>query len=121
MDYKYINLNPYGEKDNDCVCRAISLALNENYFDIKDKLYYISKLFNCEELCVCCYKHLLNNVYGLPKVYCRNMTANDFSNEHPYGVYILRMDGHCSCAIDNCLFDIWDCRDEILTDVWQVV
>ena len=34
--YKFLNLNPLGELEEDCVCRAISLALNEDYYVIQE-------------------------------------------------------------------------------------
>jgi len=120
MQYKYLNLNPLGEEEEDCVTRAISLATGLSYAEIQDKLYYISKLFDCETLCVCCYQHLLDNVFQFDKVYCKNMTVEEFANLHPVGIYLIRMNGHLSCLIDNIVYDLWDCRDKVLTDVWRV-
>ena len=34
MAYKYFNRNPNGYKIPDCVIRAISTALNINYYDV---------------------------------------------------------------------------------------
>ena len=42
--YKFLNINPLGKKEQDCVCRAISLALNENYYTIKRKLELVGEL-----------------------------------------------------------------------------
>lgn len=120
MHYQYLNLNPLGKEEEDCVTRAIALATGYSYAEIQDKLYYIAQLFDCEKLCVCCYEHLLDYVFQLPKVYCDGMTVEQFANLHPEGVYILRMNGHLTCLIDNVIYDIWDCRERTLTDVWQV-
>lgn len=120
MDYKYLNLNVLGQEEQDCVTRAIALASGYSYAEIQDKLYYIGKLFECEELCVCCYQHLLDNVFQYDKVYCKGMTVEEFAELHPTGTFLLRMEGHLSCLIDNCVYDLWNCKDQILTDVWQV-
>ncbi len=120
MDYIYYNNNMLGIEESDCVTRAISLASGYSYAAIQDKLYYISKLYDCSELDVCCYQHLLNDVFQYPQVYCYGMTVEEFAEENPIGVYILRMNGHASCLVNGVLHDIWNCEDLELTHVWQV-
>ena len=39
--YVYYNMNPDGNKENDCVTRALSLALNVDYTEI---------IHNCQEM-----------------------------------------------------------------------
>ena len=119
-EYHYLNLNPLGKDEQDCVCRAISLATGRDYYDIEDKLHLTARLFECDELCVCCYKHLLDYVFEYPKVYCRDMTVSEFMHKHPRGTFILRMDGHCTCIINGRLFDTQDCLNGRLTDAWSV-
>ena len=38
--YQFLNVNPLGEIEEDCVCRAISLALDKDYYKIQEKLYH---------------------------------------------------------------------------------
>lgn len=119
--YKFLNLNPLGKREQDCVCRAISLALNEDYYTIESKLNLIGNLFDCEELCVCCYKHLLDYVYGLDRIEeYRGHTIEEFANHNPYGVFLVRVSGHLTCVIDNKIVDTWDCRNEIVDLIWKV-
>lgn len=121
MRYKFLNLQPMGLRLQDCVCRAISLGVNEDYCVIQRKLELIAELFECEELCVCCYKHLLDNVYNLQRIESfQGMTIKEFIKYNPYGTYIIRVDGHLTTVIDSILFDTWDCRNEIVDIVWQV-
>lgn len=118
--FRYLNINPLGLKEEDCVTRAIALASGYSYAEIQDKLYYISELLECERLCVCCYQHLLTDVFKYDKVYCRGMTVAEFAALHPEGVYLIRMNGHLSVLINGVIRDLWDCSDEYLTDVWAV-
>lgn len=119
--YKFLNVNPLGEIEEDCVCRAISLALDEDYYKIQEKLYLVAKLFECEYLCVCCYKYLLDNVYDLKRIEeVKGMTVEEFANYFPVGIFIVRVEGHLTCVIDNNIMDIWDCRDELVDLVWEV-
>lgn len=119
--YKFLNLNPLGKLEEDCVCRAISLALNEDYYIIQEKLYLVGELFDCVDVCVCCYKHLLDYVYNLERIEEYNgCTIEEFCNCNPYGIYLIRVDGHLTCVIDNVCYDIWDCRDKIVDIVWKI-
>lgn len=119
--YQFLNVNPLGKIEEDCVCRAISLALDEDYYKIQEKLYLVAKLFECEYLCVCCYKYLLDNVYDLKRIEeVKGMTVEEFANYFPIGIFIVRVEGHLTCVIDNNIMDIWDCRDKIVDLVWEV-
>ena len=120
--YKFLNVNPLNKKELDCVCRAISLALNEDYYIIEDKLKLVGKLFECEALCMCCYRFLLDNVYDLQRIEdYKGVTINEFINSFSKGIYIIRVEGHLTCVIDSVCYDIWDCTNEIVDIVWKVV
>ena len=56
---------------------------------------------------------------GVPKN-CEGMTINEFAELHPYGTYLLRMDGHISTLIDYTVYDIFDCRNHIITNAWKM-
>lgn len=74
-----------------------------------------------EELCVCCYKHLLDNVYELERYESyQGLTIEEFLNLNPKGIFIIRVQGHLTCGIDGVLYDTWDCRNEIVDVVWKV-
>lgn len=110
-----------GEIEEDCVCRAISLALNIDYNTILYKLQLIGDLFDCEYLCKCCYGFLLDEVYNLERIESYNgITIRDFIDIIPKGIYIIRVEGHLTCVIDEILYDIWDCQDEIIDTIWVV-
>lgn len=119
--YEFLNVNPLGIREEDCVCRAIKTALNEDYYTIKNKLELVGELFECEALCVCCYKFLLDNVYDLKRVEeVEGMTVGEFAELFPKGTYIVRVDGHLTTVIDGKCYDIWDCTEEIVHLVWIV-
>ena len=118
--YIYYNVNPQGERKNDCVTRAISLCCQLPYKTVRKKLFHTAKLLNCDKLCVCCYKHLLDDVFKFQRVNCDGLTVEEFADKYPNGRYLVRMGGHISTVIDNCIYDIFDCRDLWLTDAWKV-
>lgn len=118
--FHYLNLNPLDLNEEDCVTRAISLASGYSYAEIQDKLYYVSQLLECEKLCVCCYEHLLTDVFKYYKILCRGLSVAEFARMHPKGVYLIRMQGHLSVLVNGKVWDTWDCSNEILTDAWYV-
>ena len=119
-DYIFFNNNPEKLVENDCVTRAISLASGLPYEEIEDKLYLTSKLFECPKLCICCYENLLNYVFNYENIYgVEGMTIDDFANKFPYGVYLVRVEGHLSVVYEGKIMDIFDCRDMIITDCWR--
>jgi hypothetical protein len=121
VGYKFTNYNPYGDtEENDCVNRAIANVSGLGYNEIKDKLFYVGKLLDCESKCVCCYGFLLNNVFGYEPIKCRGLTLYEFAEEHPYGLYLCRSEGHISVLDNYVVEDIFDCRDMILTNAWRI-
>lgn len=119
-NYRYYNLNPDKTKRNDCVTRAISLASGLPYSKVRKKLFHTARLLDCEKLCMTCYCFYIQEVLGgLPKN-CENMTVGEFADKHPQGTYLIRINGHLTCLIDNTIYDIWDCRSRLCTTAWEV-
>jgi hypothetical protein len=118
--FRYYNVSPDNEHKNDCVTRAISLASGMPYAETRKKLRSVATLFDCERICMSCYKHLIENVLYCKPLDCDGMTVEEFADMHPYGVYLVRMNQHISCIIDNTIYDIFDCREHLLTNAWQV-
>lgn len=117
-NYDYYNRNPLGLLEEDCVTRAISLASGLNYYDIRHKLELTAELFDCPALCVCCYENLLDCVFQFPRIECRGMTVREFAEQHPIGIYLVRMEGHLSTIVEGRCKDIFDCTDYVVTDAW---
>ena len=122
MAWKFLNLQPLGKLEEDCVTRAISLATGQDYKTIQEQLLLISELFECEKLCVCCYKHLLDYVYNFERIEAvQGMTIEEFLEHFDTGIFIIRVDGHLTCAIDGNIIDTWDCTNKIVDIVWFVI
>lgn len=118
--FVYYNRNDDKVKRNDCVTRAISLASDLPYSTVRRKLRYTGRLLGCERLCVSCYEFLIREVLGGTSVNCEGMTIDDFAELHPQGTYLLRMDGHIATLIDFTLYDIFDCREQKITNAWKM-
>jgi hypothetical protein len=118
--FVYYNRNDDKIKRNDCVTRSISLASGLEYSTIRRKLRYTARLLDCCKLCVSCYEFLIREVLGGTPVNCEGMSINEFAELHPQGTYLLRMDGHITTLIDFTLYDIFDCRQERITNAWKI-
>ena len=116
----YYNASPNGQKRNDCVVRALSLALDLDYFDVEDLLIEIGDYYECEELCVCCYKYLLQNIIGLKPYDGQGRTVDEIVEENPECVLIIRVEGHLTCAIRGAIYDIFNPGDMIVDRYWIV-
>lgn len=101
--------------------RALSLASGLPYPEIRRKLFHTAKLLGCTKLCVLCYKHLIEDVFHYKPLECEGLFPAEFADLHPEGTYLLRMNGHICCLIDNTIYDIFDSRYmDFLTNAWRV-
>lgn len=120
VDYKFYNANPLGKIESDCVCRAICRAVQLPYEEIELKLELIAELFECEKLCVCCYHHLLEKVFGLIQRVALGETVEELAFKFKDNVLLMRLDGHLTVAEFGTVYDLWDCRDEKVDVFWVV-
>lgn len=118
--FQYYNENPNGYHIPDCVIRAITRALNIDYYQVIKMLKLNADELGCECLNVKCYERLLDFDLKLPHFVSHNKTAEDVANDFKDNILLLRMDGHLSCSIYGCINDIWDCSNEQITDFWIV-
>ena len=118
--YKYLNVNPDNVKESDCVTRAITLISNLPYDEVRRKLFHTARLLNCNKLCVCCYRFLIEKVLNYKPVNCDYMTIGEFADKNPYGKFLGRTNGHIVGISDGCVYDIFDSRNLLLTDAWEV-
>lgn len=118
--FRYLNVNDDKVKRNDCVTRALTLASGLPYSSIRRKLRYTARLLDCSKLCVSCYSFFIEEVLLGKRTNCDGMTVEEFADLHPIGVFLVRMDGHISVIIDNTIMDIFDCRQHLLTNAWEV-
>ena len=118
--FRYWNENPQGEKHNDCVTRAITLASGLPYHKVRSKLRHTARLLDCVKLCPTCYGFFIQQVLGgIPKN-CEGMTVGDFADLHPHGTYLIRIKGHLTCVKNGELWDIWNCLSKPCDLAWEV-
>lgn len=118
--FRYYNANPKQKDESDCVCKAISLATNTDYYFIYYLLYDNAHKNCCEMLLRDCYTNILEDVFGLVRHCPHNKTVLEIAQAYPNNNVIIRIDGHLTCSICSVINDIWNCSDEFVTDFWVV-
>lgn len=122
----FIQYNPNPVPHNrvgDCVIRAISKALGqtweETYSGIALKGYELANMPSANHVWG---SYLKDKGYGrhiIPDEHVSGYTVADFAHDHPYGTYILALDGHVVCVKDGDWWDTWDSRNETPVYYWE--
>lgn len=115
--YKHFSNNPCGKSIGDCAVRAISVALDTDWYDAFDLL--------TKEALTMCDMPSADAVWGsvlrqngftrsiLTSRYPDSYSAADFCADHPTGIYVLAFGGHVATIRDGVLYDSWDSSAEI--------
>ena len=115
MYIHFVN-NPCKKSTGDCAVRAISVALDIDWYEAFDLL--------TEEARSMCDMPSADSVWGtvlrnhgftryiLPNSCPDCYSAEDFCQDHPIGIYTLAFGGHVATVRDGVLFDSWDSSTE---------
>lgn len=120
--FRYYNANPRGRRVNDCTVRAISLATNQTWDATYEKLsdFAQSQAIMLDEV-VYIDEYLERN---FQKVYSQKgdfyLTVGEFVDNNPYGIYLITMNGHITCAINGIIYDTFDPSARIILDAYKV-
>lgn len=117
------NPNPAGRRVGDCSVRAISKALDIDwetaYALITANGFAMGDMPSSDSVWGSVlrqhgfYREAIPN--SCPDCY----TADDFSKDHPKGVYILGFGGHVATVVDGSLYDSWNSSQEIPQFYWH--
>lgn len=120
--YKRFENNPCGKNTGDCAVRAISVALDVEW-------YYAFDLLTKEARRMCDMPSA-DAVWGavlrrngftrsiMPNSCPNCYSAADFCHDHPNGTYVLAFGGHVATVRNGILFDSWDSSQEIPQFYW---
>lgn len=117
--FRYLNLNPNGETTGDCVIRAMSLALGNDYYDTIDSLIKTSHYFNCDMLVKDCYGSMLDEL-GFKKYYGMGRTVKEVAEDFYDKKLLIRIESHLTASLYGDVFDTWNTSNEIVDCFWIV-
>lgn len=117
------NPNPAGRSVGDCAVRAVAKALDTDWETAYTKIAVAG--FNMGDM------PSSNSVWGAVLrqngFYRENIssecpdcyTAEDFSSDHPRGVFVLGFGNHVATVVDGVLYDSWDSSKEVPQYFWH--
>lgn len=121
--FKFYNPNPHGRLVGDCVVRAVSKALDQDwdttYLDLSIQGLIVKDLFSNDA------------VWGAvlrKNKFCRELvsadcpdcyTVNDFCHDFPQGIYVLGTGTHAITVVDGDYYDTWPSGNEIVIYYWK--
>lgn len=119
--FVYYNARPDGEREEDCVCRAITLATGLRYETVEKLLDMTAACYECDALFVDCYSRLLEDVFGYIGVKCFHAeTVEEIARAYPNNKVLIRINGHLTVALSSFVFDTWNCSQELADRYWVV-
>lgn len=120
--FSYYNPNPVGKRVGDCAVRAVSKAL-----DVDWKVAYALLTANGIAMGDMPSSDSVINAILKQKGFKRAVvpntcpdcyTAGEFARDHPYGVYVLKLNNHVVAAEGGKLYDTWDSGGETVIYYW---
>ena len=122
MPYQSYNPNPQGKRTGDCVVRAISKALNQDwektFLDLSIQAYAMADLISSNSVWGVFLKNKGWSRELIPTECADCYTVERFCEEHPKGTYLLAISGHLACVEDGILYDAWNSLQEIPVYYW---
>ena len=118
------NPNPKGKLVPDCVIRAVSIALGQDWYTIYDSLCAVGR----ED----CNMPSADDVWGhflyrcgfepflLSQACPECVTIEAFCRMYPIGTYIIGTGSHAVAIIDGNYYDSWDSGNEIPSFFWRI-
>ena len=121
--YIFLNKNPHDKLVGDCVIRAISILLNQDW--------YTTYLGLCIQGYIDCDMPSSDSVWGnyleykgfkktvIPNECPDCITVRNFSKKFSQGRYLLAVGGHVVTVVDGSYFDTWDSGDRVINYLYQ--
>lgn len=118
------NLNPKSWTVGDCVIRAISKVLNQpwekTYNDLCDRGMELKDMPSANHVWGSYLRDNGFKRYSIPN-YCPDCyTVREFTEDNPYGVFVVCTGSHVVAVIDGNFFDTWYSGDEIPTYYFEL-
>ena len=123
MAYVPFNNNPLGKRTGDCVIRAVSNVLNEDwertYIDLMLEGFAMKDLPTANYVWGGYLKRWGFDRYAIPNECPKCYTVRDFCEDHPTGRYVLGTGTHAVSVINGDYYDTWDSGDEVPIYFWK--
>lgn len=116
--YRRYNENPCGKKVGDCVIRAVSKGLDQDWQKTYIDICILGlKMCDMPSSNSVWEKYLTDN--GFFRKTSNFETVQGFSEKHPKGKYILATGSHVIAVEDGDYYDAWDSGQEVITHYFE--
>lgn len=114
--FKYYNPHPSERRTGDCVIRALTKAIGKSWQDVYVDLC-IEGYMSCDlpSANFIWGKYLIRNGFKrdiIPTDCPECYTIEDFSHEHPNGIYVVGTGTHAVAVLDGDIYDAWNSSGE---------
>lgn len=120
--WQQYNPNPFNNRVGDCVVRAISKALGQDwettYAELAMYGFMRCDMPNANHVWGAYLKSRDYKQYLIDDKGKSVYTVEDFCQDNPHGTYILAIDGHVVCVQDGNFYDSWNSGKEIPIYYW---
>ena len=121
--FRQYNPNPQAARVGDCTVRAICGATDRDWIDVYLSLavegLVLGDMPNANSVWGSYLRSLGFRRHVIPDICPNCYTVADFCRDHPYGRYVLALNGHVVCVKGGDWFDSWDSGGEIPVYYWQ--
>lgn len=125
--FENYNANPFKKKTGDCVIRAVSVALKEEWEDTYKGMFDVAMTTGYAISCKENFREYLKQKgYEKQKMPRRadrsRYTIREFVDElaKPNKTYIINIANHLTCVKNKTLYDLWNCGNKSVGNYWEV-
>lgn len=124
LSFEQVNVNPKNKKTGDCVVRAITMASGFTYKEVATMLFneWMKSGYEMTD------KHTVNKVLSdlgfifhkkPARLSGKTYQVKDMDQLlDPGESAVLQVANHYTCAKDNMIYDLWDCRSKSVYGYW---
>ena len=120
----YANPNPYKSDEPDCVVRAISIAMNRDWYDVYWNICEmgaaVGSMPNVDKVWGRYLYEIGFEPFLLPQSCPECITVRLFCKMFPKGTYIIGTGYHAVAVIDGNYYDSWDSGNAIPSFFWRI-
>lgn len=122
-NYIPLNVNPFYKDTIDCTIRAISLFLDQSWDDTYIGVCVSGYILKDMPSRNTTWRHYLRTMNckrtRIPNTCPDCYSVREFCYDHPYGRYLLALDGHVVAVVNGLYYDTWDSGDEVPLYYWR--
>ena len=123
--YVFYNPSPVGARVGDCAVRAVSKALGTDwdtaYTMLATKGFDLADLPNSNRVIDAVLSDRGFKRGIIPSECSTCYTIRDFTEDHPYGVYVVGTGTHVAAVVDGDIYDTWDSSGEYPFYFWKKI